>query len=93
MGLQSHKQREESSFSWRSQATVSTRSYLSATKHQGRMAISFLTAKTPLTPRAMVSALLRSSAFFANPESMTVPFNVSTLIDEPATSLSSKTVT
>lgn len=52
------------------------------------MAISFLTAFTPLTDLAMLSAVLFSMALLAKPDSITVPFSVSTLIDEAATSLS-----
>ena len=43
------------------------------------MTIWFLTAFTPSTPLAMLTAVLLSVAFFANPESMTVPFSVSTV--------------
>ena len=39
--------------------------------------------------RAMFSAVLRSCVLLAKPDSITVPFSVSTLIDEPATLLSS----
>jgi len=47
---------------------------------QGRTAISFFTAFTPATLHARRSASLRSALFLANPDSMTVPFSVSTLI-------------
>ena len=51
----------------------------------GRTAMPFLTLFTPLTFIAMSSAVLRSAAFFAKPDNITVPFNVSTLIDEAST--------
>jgi hypothetical protein len=38
----------------------------------------------------MLSALSRSLALLAKPDNITVPLRVSTLIDEPATFLSSK---
>ena len=47
----------------------------------------FLTAFTPSTPLAMLSAVLFSVALFANPESMTVPFSVSTEMDVGVDSL------
>ena len=50
------------------------------------MAISFLTAFTPLTFLAMLSAVTFSVAFFAMPDSMTVSLSVSTLIAEASTS-------
>ena len=46
-----------------------------------------MTSLTPLTPRAMVSAVDFSAWFFAKPESMTVPFIVSTLMLAASTSL------
>ena len=47
---------------------------------QGRTTISFLTLFTPLTFMAMLSAVLFSVAFFAKPDSITLPFSVSTLM-------------
>ena len=55
--------------------------------HQGRIAISLRTATTPLTPRAMVSAMFFSVAFLAKPDNITVPFMVSTLIAAASTCL------
>lgn len=46
----------------------------------GRTAISFLTLVTPATERAMDSADARSFVSFANPDSMTTPFSVSTFM-------------
>ena len=45
---------------------------------QGRTEISLRTDRTPVTPRAMASAVDFSVAFFAKPDSITVPFSVST---------------
>jgi hypothetical protein len=39
---------------------------------------------SPLTTRAIASALLRSKAHLAKPESITVPISVSSLMEEPA---------
>lgn len=57
---------------------------LGPVQDQGRTATSLRTDVTPRTPRAMVSALLRSNVLLAKPESITVPFSVSTLMEEPA---------
>src|SRR4029450_5066301 len=54
---------------------------------QGRTAIWFLTDFTPLTLRAMLSAVLFSVAFLAKPDSMTVPLSVSTPMLDASTSL------
>jgi PAS domain S-box-containing protein len=54
---------------------------------QGRTAISLRTETTPLTPRAIDSAVARSLPFLAKPDSMTVPLSVSTLIDAASTCL------
>lgn len=54
---------------------------------QGRTAISFFTALTPFTPRAMVSAVVFSLAFLAKPDSITVPLSVSTLMAAASTAL------
>ena len=51
--------------------------------------IRFLTLLTPSTLRAMLAAADLSAPDFANPESMTVPFSVSTLMEVPATRVSS----
>ena len=53
----------------------------------GRRAISFFTAFTPLTRRAMLSAVALSVAFLAKPDSITVPLSVSTLIYVASTDL------
>lgn len=58
-----------------------------ATGGQGRTTISFFTALTPLTDRTMLSAVSRSSALLAKPDSMTVPLSVATPIEVAATSL------
>ena len=57
-----------------------------ATGH-GRTAISFLTIFTPLTPRAMLSAVFFSSELLAKPDNMTVPLSVLTLMAAASTCL------
>ena len=52
---------------------------------QGRTAISFFTTFTPLTFQVRLSAVLFSVAFLAKPDSITVPFRVSTLIAAAST--------
>jgi hypothetical protein len=53
----------------------------------GRMVIWFFTDFTPLTFFAMSSATERSVSFFAKPDSITVPFSVSTLMAPASTCL------
>ena len=52
--------------------------------------ISFFTALTPLTFIVIFSAVFFCNTFFTKPDSITIPFKVSTVIAEPSTVLSSK---
>jgi hypothetical protein len=65
------------------ESTMTARTRARAEGCQERIAISFLTDFTPLTALAIRSAVSFSVAFLAKPDSITVPFSVSTrMLDE-----------